>query len=68
MAGTLRETVKRLLGESKLTYTTISRESGVPYGALYHFATKGDDMKSCHMEKLYTYLTGEPLLDSGDEG
>lgn len=68
MAETLRETVKRLLQESRLTYTTISRESGVPYGALYHFATKGEDMKSGHMEKLYTYFTGESLLDDSDEG
>lgn len=66
MAETLREKVKRLLGESKLSYTTISNESGVPYGALYHFATKGEDMKSGHMEKLYCYLTGKQLIDDDE--
>jgi|TARA_R110002167_G_scaffold294935_3_gene499540 hypothetical protein len=40
----------------------ISRESGVPYGAVYHFAKAGADMQSGYMEKLYEYLSGKPLL------
>jgi len=58
--------VRRLLQESKLSYTVISRESGVPYGALYHFSTAGEDMKSQHMEKLYEYLTGEKLINNDE--
>lgn len=56
-----------MLDESKLSYKTIERESGVPYGALYHFAKKGTDMRSEHMEKLYVYFTGKPLLSSENE-
>lgn len=67
MQESLREAVKRLLLESKLTYALISRESGVPYGALYHFATEGEDMKSQYMETLYEYLSGEPLLKKDSE-
>lgn len=62
----LRTTVKRLLKESKRSYTVISSESGVPYGALYHFATQGDDMKSQHMEKLYEYFTGQKLIEEDE--
>lgn len=58
----LRDTVKRLLDKSKIPTSVISRESGVPSGALYHFRTKGEDMRSENMEKLYIYLTGEPLV------
>jgi predicted transcriptional regulator len=67
MQETLRDTVRRLLSESKLNYTVISREADVPYGALYHFATAGDDMKSQHMEKLYIYFSGKPLLEHDPE-
>lgn len=62
MAESLRSTVKRLLLASDLTYQKISDRSGVPYGALYYFATKGEDMKSEHMEKLYEFFTGEKLI------
>ena len=68
MPETLREKVKRLLGETDVSYAVISEKSGVPYGAVYNFATKGDDMKSANMEKLYEYLTGKPLIDDQHEG
>ena len=68
MAGTLRDSVGKMLAESDLSYTTISRQSGVPYGALYHFGTRGADMRSEYMELLYTYFTGSPLIESDDEG
>lgn len=68
MQKSLREEVKRMLLDSDVPYTTISNKSGVPYPALYHFATKGDDMKSQHMEKLYEYFTGNLLIqDDSDE-
>lgn len=49
-----------------LTYQKISDKSGVPYGALYHFATKGDDMSSENMQKLYEFLSGRTLLEGED--
>lgn len=68
MEKNLRDVVKGLLLESELSYRKIADKSGVPYGALYHFATKGEDMQSAHMEKLYAHLTGKPLLSSDNEG
>ena len=62
MAGTIRGVVKQKLIESRLSYRIIADESGVPYDALYYFATKGNDMRSEHMEKLYIYFTGKPVV------
>ena len=67
MAGTLRDTVRELLKESRLTKTIIAEESGVPYGALNHFATKGEDMRSEYMENLYIYFTGKPVVEDHED-
>lgn len=68
MEKNLREVVKGLLLGSELTYQKIADKSGVPYGAIYYFATRGQDMQSAHMEKLYECLTGKPLLSADHEG
>ena len=68
MAETLRDRVSAFIAESSLSYRVIATQADVPYGALYHFATRGEDMRSEYMEKLYIYFTKTPLIDSDDEG
>lgn len=65
--SSLRDTTKELLARTKLALTTISNDSGVSYHALYYFKTKGEDMKSEDMQKLYEYLSGKQL-DVSNEG
>jgi len=66
MDRTLKTETRQLLAVCDLTYQKISDKSGVPYGALYHFATKGDDMSSENMQKLYEFLSGRVLLEGED--
>lgn len=64
---TLRQEVKNYLADTKIPITVISKEAKVPYGAVYCFKTKGRDMCSEYMQKLYEYFTGEPLIKRSDE-
>lgn len=70
MPKSLREEVRRLLDETDVPLTTIASKSGVPHGALYHFHKGGGaDMRSEYMEAVYTYLSGEALIEEEeDEG
>lgn len=62
MKKNLREFIKLKLEESDVPVSTIATKAGVPYGALYHFKTKGSDMRSEHIENLYAYFTGKELF------
>ena len=59
----LRDKMKKELEETDVPVSIISVKSGVPYGALNYFKTKGTDMQSKHLEKLYKYFTGKELLE-----
>ena len=55
----LKEFVKAQLGATKIPLSVICREADVPYSATYYFKTKGSDMRSEYIQKLYTYFTTE---------
>ena len=58
----LRKLIKQHLEDTDVPLSIISTKSGVPYGALYHFKKRGTDMRSQHLESLYTYFTGKKLI------
>jgi|TARA_R100000084_G_scaffold106654_1_gene65210 hypothetical protein len=64
---TLKDRVKDYLTNTKMPISTISVESGVPYGAVYAFSRNGKDMRSEYMQRLYEYFTNKPLISASDE-
>jgi len=64
IVSNLRELIKDKLEGTDVALSIVSAKSGVPYGALYHFKTKGTDMRSEHLEKLFKYFTGRDLLSN----
>ena len=64
---TLRDEVKSFLIKTKIPLSTISRDTGITYGALYSFKNGGEDMGSLYMQKLYEYFMDKPLIIKSDE-
>lgn len=62
---TLRQFIKDKLNSTDEPIKQVARSAGVPYGAVHYFKTKGKDMESRHLEKLYFHFTKRPLINEG---